>query len=490
MATVKSWIGRAIVVYLLAGLAIATAPSLKQLSQQLSKQAEVYLPGSEGFANATLRWNAAALPHLDIIVKVETERDVERTIRYANAHKRPFLAISGGHGQTQTLKNVKSGIGIWMRGMNDLKVVDRGRAAVVGGGIENGEVIRRLWAEGKQTSTPVCDCPGFIAPVLGGGHGWLQGRYGLPADQLISARLVLANGSAISVSASEHKDLFWALRGAGHNFGIVTELKIKIYDRTPEQDLWNGTGFTFTSDKIQSVFAVVNGWIDEPNRPIELTHYGAFIFNPQIDPVKAVFLLWIFYQGTSIPEAYTSPLYKLGPASVTSKITDLTELNTHTAGAYGMPACAKGGSRHMYPVSLNRYPLENLEYALDIFSSLPPAYHGSFVLLEGYTTHRVKQIPAESTAFADRNSEILVDIIILYEANSTLDSTAYEYGEKLREAIWQGSGYPYYAYVNYVHGDETLESIYGYEPWRLQKLRKLKKQYDPFGRFNFYSPIS
>lgn len=118
---------------------------------------------------------------------------------------------------------------------------------------------------------------------MGGGHGWLQGRYGLPADQLLSARLVLANGSAITVSETEHDELFWGIRGAGHNYGIVTELKIKIYDRELEQDSWAAAALTFTHDKIESAFSIANGWLGNPARPVELTHYGAIAFDPEID---------------------------------------------------------------------------------------------------------------------------------------------------------------------------------------------------------------
>jgi FAD/FMN-containing dehydrogenase len=64
--------------------------------------------------------------------------------------------------------------------------------------------------------------------MLGGGHGLLQGHYDLLADNLISARMVLANGTAVTVSSESNPDLFWAIRGAGHNFGIVTEFEYNI----------------------------------------------------------------------------------------------------------------------------------------------------------------------------------------------------------------------------------------------------------------------
>lgn len=133
--------------------------------------------------------------------------------------------------------------------------------------------------------TTGCDCVGYIAPTLGGGHGWLQGRYGLATDNLLSARIVLANGTAITVSDDENKDLFWAVRGAGVNFGIYPEIKIRIYDRTLEQDQWAASMFTFTHDKLERVFSIANEWLESPNRPVELMHYGVFAFNHDVDTI-------------------------------------------------------------------------------------------------------------------------------------------------------------------------------------------------------------
>lgn len=173
-----------------------------------------------------------------------------------------------------------------MTGMNNITIVDNGDAAIIEGGVLNGDTITYLWSQGKQTATTGCDCVGYIAPILGGGHGWLQGRYGLAADQLISARMVLANGTAITVSEENNPDLFWGIRGAGHNFGIVTQVKLKIYDREPEQDQWAASGFVFTHDKLEQVFTIANEWLESPERPAEMIHYGVFAFNPQVDPAN------------------------------------------------------------------------------------------------------------------------------------------------------------------------------------------------------------
>lgn len=153
----------------------------------------------------------------------------------------------------------------------------------MGGGVQTGDIIPYLWSHGKQTMTTGCDCTGYLAPILGGGHGWLQGRYGKATDQLMSARLVLANGTAIFVSKDENADLFWAIRGAGHNFGIVTQATVRVYDRQPEQDQWAATSFVYGHDRLEDVASILNDWIDQEDRPEELTHYGIFAHNPDVD---------------------------------------------------------------------------------------------------------------------------------------------------------------------------------------------------------------
>jgi FAD/FMN-containing dehydrogenase len=96
------------------------------------------------------------------------------------------------------------------------------------------------------------------------------------ADNLISASLVLADGSSATVSYDRHPDLFWALRGAGHNFGIVTDFDYKVYDITAENAVWSYEQLYYSLDKIEDVLEVVNdmvGRVDQP-APVELTVFG------------------------------------------------------------------------------------------------------------------------------------------------------------------------------------------------------------------------
>lgn len=91
---------------------------------------------------------------------------------------------------------------------------------------------------------------------LGGGHGVYEGQYGLVEDNFLHMNVVLANGTVIGVNESSHQDLFWGMRGAGHNFGIVTSAKMKIYPR--KIDTWHYHNYWWTGDKLEAVLEAIN----------------------------------------------------------------------------------------------------------------------------------------------------------------------------------------------------------------------------------------
>lgn len=105
-----------------------------------------------------------------------------------------------------------------------------------------------------RTVTGTCECVSLMGPALGGGHGWLQGHHGLVADQFVSMDVVLADGELQTVDPES--DLWWALNGAGHNFGIVTSVTTKVYDI--EHRDWAIETIVFSGDKVGAVYDAAN----------------------------------------------------------------------------------------------------------------------------------------------------------------------------------------------------------------------------------------
>jgi FAD/FMN-containing dehydrogenase len=160
--------------------------------------------------------------------------------------------------------------------------------AVVGGGHLVGEIVDKLWALGWQTTTGICECVSFAGPALGGGHGVLQGQYGLAADQIVGARVVLANGEVVEVSEKRNKDLFWALKGAGHNFGVVSEFRVRLHRVEEQRREWAYEAFVFTQEKLEEVYALAERLADE--QPADVIYMSLWAKVPAVDPVKVSWL--------------------------------------------------------------------------------------------------------------------------------------------------------------------------------------------------------
>ena len=112
----------------------------------------------------------------------------------------------------------------------------------------------------------------------------LQGLYGLLTDQILEARVVLADGSLVVASPKSYPDLFWALRGAGHNFGILTSIKYKIYDNGPRGFNWTHTRMIFKQDKLEQVVRLLDGLGPQSNHPANFVHWTNYLRIPSIDP--------------------------------------------------------------------------------------------------------------------------------------------------------------------------------------------------------------
>ncbi|KXH50716.1 hypothetical protein CSIM01_01565 [Colletotrichum simmondsii] len=477
--------------FVLASLTDGNKASWGMLSTHLSPKASVVLPNEPLFDNYTNRWRDWHAPDVGVVVNVYTENDIQVTIRHANEQGIPFLARSGGHGATESLSLAKNVVSIDLRGMDQVVISEDGETATIGGGASVKEVVNTLWAAGKQTVTGICECVGISAPVLGGGHGWLQGQYGLASDQVISAKVVLPDGKLVAASNDENPDLFWALRGAGHNFGIVTEWQYRVHDIKNVK--WSYQIFIYLGDKLEEILDLTNDMMK--TQPPENTHWMYFVNIPDIDPNRPIIWYAIISDDTFEKSTeYAKPLYDIDHINVEAGVAPMPDLAGLTFMSSDSVGCAKGYTGLRYPIGLKTYDLPAVRKVFDDIADMSnrnPEFAGSFFLLEGYSTQGVKAVDEKSSAFPHRDDDILVTSYIMYKPNASLNALAQEYGEKLRGHLLEACKEPEHlrAYVNYAHGIESLEAIYGWDEWRLEKLRGLKAKWDPQNRMRFYNPI-
>lgn len=126
--------------------------------------------------------------------------------------------------------------------------------------------------------TGTCECVSYLGPALGGGHGWLQGHHGLVADQFTSMNIVLASGALETIDSSS--DLWWAMKGAGQNFGIVTSVTVKIYDI--EHTDWAIETLIFGGDMVEAVYETANKHFS--NLTSNVINWSYWLNMPDVDP--------------------------------------------------------------------------------------------------------------------------------------------------------------------------------------------------------------
>jgi len=125
----------------------------------------------------------------------------------------------------------------------------------------------------------------MLGPGLGGGHGRYQGFYGMISDNIVSMNVVTADGKAITVSDKSNQDLLWAMKGAGHNFGIVTSFELKIYPRLV--DTWYFRNYVWKQDKLETLFTELNKLHKTGLTVKELAvNYGLYTMNATISTTE------------------------------------------------------------------------------------------------------------------------------------------------------------------------------------------------------------
>lgn len=188
----------------------------------------VLCPGDVGYDTARRVWNAMIDKRPALIVRCAGVADVMAAVRFAREH-RLLVAVRGGGHNFAGYATCDGGIVIDLSPMQGMHVDPQRRTARAQGGVTWGTFDHETQAFGLATTGGTDPTTGIAGLTLGGGLGWLHGKFGLTCDNLLSADVVTADGQFLTASATEHPDLFWGLRGGSGNFGIVTSFEYQLH---------------------------------------------------------------------------------------------------------------------------------------------------------------------------------------------------------------------------------------------------------------------
>jgi FAD/FMN-containing dehydrogenase len=197
-----------------------------------SFRGELLLPTSPGYDAARRIWNGAIDRCPACIARCTGVGDVVAAVRFARDHDLEIAVRGGGHNVAGTAV-CDDGVVIDLSAMRAAWVDPAGRTAWVQGGALWGDVDHETQAHGLATTGGIIGHTGVAGLTLGGGIGFLMRKHGLAVDNLLAAEVVTADGSVVRASADEHPDLFWALRGGGGNFGVVTSFRFALHPLGP-----------------------------------------------------------------------------------------------------------------------------------------------------------------------------------------------------------------------------------------------------------------
>ena len=193
----------------------------------------VCLPGDAGYDEARTLWNAMIDKRPAAVVRAAGASDVIRSVRLAEQHGLLLSVRGGGHNIAGSAV-CDGGLMLDLSRMSSVRVDPKTRTARVEPGAKLSDLDREAQAFGLATPLGINSTTGVAGLTLGGGFGWLSRKHGLTIDNLVSADVVTASADLVHASETDHADLFWAIRGGGGNFGVVTSFEFKLHPVGPQ----------------------------------------------------------------------------------------------------------------------------------------------------------------------------------------------------------------------------------------------------------------
>jgi FAD/FMN-containing dehydrogenase len=428
-------------------------------------------PETDGYEHARRIWNGMIDHKPAIIGRCGGTADVKACVEFAGEHGLLVSVRGGGHNFAG--KSVcEGGFMIDLADMRHVHVDPARLRARAAGGAKWIDYDTETQVYGLASTGGTVGDTGIGGLTLGGGIGWLSGKYGLACDNLVSADVILADGRIVTASADQNDDLFWGLRGGSGNFGVVTSFEYQLY---PVPLVLAGPAF----HPFPAAADVLNFYAEFAHDvPDELNTGAALLHTPEGMPVAGIIGCW--NGPIDAGEQALRPVRDFGPPVV-----DEIQPMPYTALQTALDPMLPVGNRYYSKGHLTGHLTEELVAIMVEFYQRVPT-PGTIVILQqlGNATNRVD--PA-TTAFSHRHA--IYELTIL--ANWTDPADDERCVRWVRDLYDAAAPFGLGHYVNsLVDADQSVASAY--QPQNFERLRALKAKYDPanFFRLNPNIPPS
>jgi len=440
---------------------------------------EILLPSDGAYEDARKIWNAMIDKRPAVIARCATTSDVVRGVNFARDNGL-LLAVRGGGHNIAGNAMCDDGLVIDLSKMKAARVDPAERRVTIEGGATLADLDAATQAHGLATPVGINSTTGIAGLTLGGGFGWLSRKYGMTVDNLESAEVVTAAGEVVRASATERPDLYWALRGGGGNFGVVTRFEFRLHPVGP--DVLSGL-IVYPISEAKSVLQQYREFLakapDELSVWTVLRKAPPLPFLPETVHGKGIIALALIYAGDPKEgEPLIKPLRKFG-----TPLGEHVGVQPYVAWQQAFDPLLTAGARN-YWKSHNFSTLKDglLDAVIAYVGKLPsPQCEIFFGAIGGATTR-----PApDSTAYPHRDAKFVMNVHGRWEDpadDKRCIGWARDYFNA--SAPFASGG----VYVNFLTADEGDRVRSAYGP-NYDRLAQVKRKYDPDNLFRMNQNI-
>jgi FAD/FMN-containing dehydrogenase len=437
---------------------------------------EVISPSDPGYDAARKVWNGTIDRMPALVARCATSADVAAALRFARQHGL-LVAVRGGGHSFPGHSTCDDGLVVDLSPMKEIDVDPASKTAIAGGGVLWGALNDATQEHGLAVTGGLVSTTGIAGLTLGGGIGWLMRRYGLSCDNLLEVEIVTADGTVRKANDRDSPDLFWAVRGGGGNFGVVTKFTYRLHEVGP---LVFFALYHYGPERGPEILSAFRAFSDKA--PDELTPFLAYTNLPPLPFVPpdlvgaAGWLVAVFSSGDfdAAREAVTvfddlRPQVQLAermPYAITNTLTDASV-------PYGSLLYLKG-----------HYADDLTDELIDALITSTGDRKSAFSEIHVHPLlGAIGRIGEDATAYSNRSSGYAINLIGAWEQERDGPS----------EIAWVRQGWaaikPYCAgaYVNFMDAGDSVESAYSGAKY--MRLAEIKQRYDPDNMFRFNQNI-